>query len=82
MYFNIKCIGKLPGPTNEFERSLVFETGEFERLKFDCKNICYTRNIGEMPTSKGPFKFLGIFTYKHRTSVYLDGRFYLLRSAH
>ena len=36
MYFNIKCIGKLPGPTNQFERSLVFETGEFERPKFDC----------------------------------------------
>ena len=36
MYFSIKCIGKLPGPTNEFERSLVFETGEFERPKFDC----------------------------------------------
>ena len=36
MNFNIKCIGKLPGPTNEFERSLVFETGEFERSKFDC----------------------------------------------
>ena len=36
MYFNIKCIGKLLGPTNEFERSLVFETGEFERSKFDC----------------------------------------------
>ena len=36
MYFNIKCIGKVPGPTNEFERSLVFETGEFERPKFDC----------------------------------------------
>ena len=36
MYFNINCIGKLPGPTNEFERSLVFETGEFERPKFDC----------------------------------------------
>ena len=36
VYFNIKCIGKLPGPTNEFERSLVFETGEFERPKFDC----------------------------------------------
>ena len=38
-YFNIKCIGKLPGPTNEFERSLVFETGEFERPKFDCISI-------------------------------------------
>ena len=36
MYFNIKCIGKLLGPTNEFEGSLVFETGEFERPKFDC----------------------------------------------
>ena len=42
MYFNINCIGKLPGPTNEFERSLVFETGEFERPKFDCS----TRIIG------------------------------------
>ena len=39
MYFNIKCIGKLPGPTNEFERSLVFETGEFERPKFDCRYV-------------------------------------------
>ena len=38
MNFNIKCIGKLPGPTNEFERSLVSETGEFERPKFDCIN--------------------------------------------
>ena len=36
MYFNIKCIGKLSGPTKEFERSQVFETGEFERPKFDC----------------------------------------------
>ena len=36
MYFNIKCIGKFLGPTNEFERSLVFETGEFVRSKFDC----------------------------------------------
>ena len=36
MYFNIKRIGNLPGPTNKFERSLVFETGEFERPKFDC----------------------------------------------
>ena len=39
MYFNIKCIGKLPGPTNEFERSLVFETSEFERPKFDCISL-------------------------------------------
>ena len=37
VYFNIKCIGKLPGPTNEFERSLMCETGEFERPKFDCR---------------------------------------------
>ena len=36
MYFNIKCMGKLQGPRNEFERSLVFETGEFERPKIDC----------------------------------------------
>ena len=36
MNFNIKCIGKLQGLTNGFERSLVFETGEFERPKFDC----------------------------------------------
>ena len=36
MYFNIKCIGKWREPTNEFERSLVFKTGEFERPKFDC----------------------------------------------
>ena len=39
MYFDIKCIGKLPGPTNEFERSLVFDTGEFERPKFDCNTL-------------------------------------------
>ena len=37
MYFNIKCIGKLPGPTNEFERFLVLETSEFEQPKFDCR---------------------------------------------
>ena len=36
MYFNIKCLGKSSGPTNEFKGSLVFETGEFERPKFDC----------------------------------------------
>ena len=36
MNFHIKCIGKLPGPTNEFEQSLVYETGEFERPKIDC----------------------------------------------
>ena len=36
VYFNIKCIGKLLGPMNEFERSLVFQTGKFERPKFDC----------------------------------------------
>ena len=36
VYFNIKYIGKLAGPTNKFEQSLVFETGEIERPKFDC----------------------------------------------
>ena len=47
MYFNIECIGKLPGPTNELEQSLVFETGEFERPKFDCStNICAQFLIG------------------------------------
>ena len=45
MNFNIKCIGKLPGPTNKFERSLVFETGEFERPKFDC-NCNFTIPFG------------------------------------
>ena len=45
MYFNIKCIGKLPVPTNEFERSLVFETGEFERPKFDCSTDYPSQNI-------------------------------------
>ena len=39
VYFTIKCIGKLPGPRNEFQRSLVFETGEFERPKFDCISL-------------------------------------------
>ena len=32
-------MGKLPGPTNEIEQSLVIETGEFERPKFDCISI-------------------------------------------
>ena len=36
--FCINYIGKLSGPTHEFEPSLVFETGEFERPKFDCIN--------------------------------------------
>ena len=44
MYLNIKCIGKLPGAPNEFERSLVFEIGEFEQPKFDCK-IKFKLNI-------------------------------------
>ena len=34
MYFSLN-IGKLPGVTNEFQRSMVFETGEFERTKFN-----------------------------------------------
>ena len=54
MYFNIKCIGKLPGPTDEFERSLVFETGEFERQKFDC--ICVQSSMSWMsPKGKANF---------------------------
>ena len=36
MYFYIKYIGKLSGLTTEFQQSMEFETGEFERLKFDC----------------------------------------------
>ena len=48
MYFNIKCMGKLPGLTNEFEGSLVFETGEFERPKFDCIQI-QLRNLSKTP---------------------------------
>ena len=47
VYFNIKCIWKFPGPTNEFELSLVFETGEFEQPKFDCiflQNTCLNFN--------------------------------------
>ena len=34
-----KYIGKLPGLTNEFQRSMVFEAKEFERPKFDCTTI-------------------------------------------
>ena len=49
VYFNIKCIGKLPGPTNEFERSLVFDTGEFERPKFDC-TVFFLQNLRESDT--------------------------------
>ena len=48
MYFKIKCIGSLPGPTNEFERSLVFETGEFERPKFDCIILYHKRITKEL----------------------------------
>ena len=44
MIFNNKCIGKLQGPTNEFEQTLVFETGEFERPKFDCNILTSTKN--------------------------------------
>ena len=34
-YFYIKYIGNSPGLRNEFQRSMVLETGEFERPKFD-----------------------------------------------
>ena len=47
MNFNIKCIGKLPGPTNEFKRSLVLETGEFERPKFECFYILNVAALDE-----------------------------------
>ena len=48
VYFNIKWIGELPGPTNEFERSLVFERGEFERPKFDCIGIFVKRTLSSL----------------------------------
>ena len=35
VYFYIKYIGKYPGLTNEFQRSMVFKTDKFERPKFD-----------------------------------------------
>ena len=35
-YFYIKYIGKWPRLTNEFQRSMVFETDEFEQPEFDC----------------------------------------------
>ena len=37
--FNIKYIGNMQGLTNEFYRSIVFETGEFERPIFDCMSF-------------------------------------------
>ena len=39
MYFYIKYIGKLQGLVNEFHRSMVFETVEFERPKFNCSGL-------------------------------------------
>ena len=57
VYFSIKWIGKLPGPTDEFERPLVFETGEFERPKFDCiaqyplHHVTYSTTKFEVATS-------------------------------
>ena len=33
---NILYIGILPGPDDEFERSVVFEFSEFEGSKFNC----------------------------------------------
>ena len=39
MYFYIKYIGKLAGLMTKFQRSMVFETDEFERPKFDCTQM-------------------------------------------
>ena len=33
VHFYIKCIGKLPGLTNEFGQSMMFETDQFEQPK-------------------------------------------------
>ena len=40
VYFYIKYIGNPPVLANEFQQSMVFETGEFKRPKFDCMSIC------------------------------------------
>ena len=48
MYFYTEYIGKLPGLTNEFQRSMVFETDEFERPKFHCISlyeVCTSKDI-------------------------------------
>ena len=64
MYFNIKCTGKFLGLTNEFERYLVFETGEFERPKFDCSlskyaSVLFLKSVSmNGPDSYGYTKFM------------------------
>ena len=45
MNFSIKYMGKLMGPTTEFQRSMVFETGEFERPKMDCIHFSQNSEI-------------------------------------
>ena len=44
VYFHIKCIGKSPGPTNEFERSLVFETSD-QSSTVNIKLFCFLKYI-------------------------------------
>ena len=51
MYFNIKCIGKLPGQSDEFERSLMFE-----RPKFDCKMLVFRARIHKLLVRKGKWE--------------------------
>ena len=83
MYFNIKCMGKLPGLTNEFEGSLVFETGEFERPKFDCickvqinrkeirlhSNFTMLSTVGDITISK--LNTQNILSNLHKYRVYM-----------
>ena len=68
MYFNIKCIGKLPGPTNEFVRSLVFETGEFEQPKFDCMFWVLKRTL----SLRGSFEYAQhMFWLRNKKTIFL-----------
>ena len=43
VHFYITCtyVGKLPGLKNELQRSMVFETDELKRPKFNCMKFCY-----------------------------------------
>ena len=70
VYFNIKYIGKLPGPTNEFEQSLVFETGEFERPKFDCMLKLMAKNKFSFFTLK-MFLYLDLWSFYHQLTYNL-----------
>ena len=65
MYFNIKCIGKLLGQTNEFERSLVLETGEFDGPKFDCIYVTIRVVLTSVP---GP-EVIKVFSYSTKLST-------------